>query len=239
MEGVPVDPRVPMLQEVVAALQEQVRDLKLEVQRLRAENALLRRRIEELTPPTPPPSCPPPFVKPAAPAGRRKRPGRKAGHEASLRPPPRKVDRTVEVPLPPGAGLCPCCGTPTRDPRRHRRLVEDLVPARVQVTCYRTASGYCPRCRRRVESRHPDQPPAGFRGEQPHAQLGLNALAAAAALRVEHRLPFRQVCAVLAGLSGLRVCAGAVARQLQRLARWLAGERERIKLAVRAAPAAN
>ena len=246
MEGVPHDPRVPMLQEIVSALQEQVRQLKEDNARLREENERLRRRVEELTAaPRPPSPPPPPFAKPAAPPGRRRSPGRPAGHEASLRPPPRKVDRTVEVPLPaggPGERLCPRCGTGllTRL-RRHRRLVEDLVPARVQVTRYRTASGYCPRCRRRVESRHPDQPPPGFHGDPPHAhaQLGVNALAAAAALRVEHRLPFRQVSAVLRGLSGLRVCAGALARQLQRLARWLAGERERIKLAVRAAPAVN
>jgi hypothetical protein len=41
----------------------------------------------------------PPLVKPNLPKRRRrKRPGRKAGHEPALRPPPRKIDRHQEVP---------------------------------------------------------------------------------------------------------------------------------------------
>jgi transposase len=107
--------------------------------------------------------------------------------------------------------------------------VEDLVPARAQVTSYHTRSGYCPHCRRRVESRHPEQPPPA---DLPHAQLGVNALAEAAALRVGDRLPMRRVCAVL-GRSGLRLCAAAVAGQVARLGRWLGGEYDRIKLRLR------
>jgi len=113
--------------------------------------------------------------------------------------------------------------------------VEDLAPARVEVTCYHTRSGYCPECGRRVESRHPRQPPPA---DLPHAQLGLNALAEAAALRVEDRLPMRRVCSVL-GRSGLRLCAAAVAGQVQRLARWLGGERESIGLRLRRSRSAH
>jgi hypothetical protein len=86
-----------------------------------------------------------------------------------------------------------------------------------------------------VESRHPDQPPAA---DLPHAPLGINALAEAAALRVENRLPMRQVCSVL-GRSGLRLCAAAVAKQLQRLGRWLGGEYDRIKQRLRRSASVN
>jgi len=59
-------------------------------------------------------------------------------------------------------------------------VVEDVVPAEVVVTRYRTRSGYCKQCKRRVESRHAEQPPPA---DVPHAQLGLTALSVAAALK--------------------------------------------------------
>src|SRR5215208_2049939 len=216
---------VTMLEARVRGLEYELGQRERRIGDLEKENALLRRRLEEQAPP-PPPAGPPPFVKPPAPPGRRKKPGRKAGHEAALRPPPEAIDRVVDVPLPrrrrARGRLCPHCRTPLRPGtlKKHRRLVEDLIPARVEVVCYRTASGYCPHCQRHVESRHPDQPPAA---DLPHAQLGPAALAEAAALRVEDRLPMRRVCAV-PGRSGLRLCAGAVAAQVQRLGRWLGGE---------------
>src|SRR4051794_41374792 len=90
---------VEMMQAMVEGLQDRVAKLEAENRALRAENAALRRRVEQLTttatttaPPSspPPPTCPP-FVKPNAPPGRRKRPGRPKGHPAALRPPPRHV----------------------------------------------------------------------------------------------------------------------------------------------------
>jgi hypothetical protein len=229
------------LEDLVAGLQYEIRSRDYQIKRLEEENDRLRQRLEEQAPPPPPPAGPPPFVKAPALPGRRKKPGREAGHEAALRPPPDHIDRMVEVPLcrgrRTGRPLCPHCRTPLRPGtlKRHRHLVEDLIPARVETIAYHTRSGFCPRCKSRVESRHPQQPPAA---NLPHAQLGINALAEAAALRVENRLPMRQVCAVL-GRSRLRLCAGAVARQVQRLARWLEEECEAITLRVRRSPSAN
>ena len=45
-------------------------------------------------------------------------------------------------------------------------------------------------------------------------------------------LPFGQVVSVLAGLSGLTVSRGGVARQLRRLGDWLDPYCERVKLAL-------
>lgn len=222
---------------------QRVADLEERVAKLEAENRQLRRRVKELTaaaatPPRGGAPAPPPFVKPSA-RGRRKKPGRKAGHPAALRPVPAMIDVHQDVPLPrddAGRPACPRCNCSLSDVKRHERLVEDLVPAKVIVTCYHTASGYCAMCRKRVESRASEQPPAA---NLPHGQLGINALATAAVLRVVHRLPFGQVVRVLADLPGLSVSAGGIAKQLQRLGEWLDPYYERVKLALRVAPHVN
>ena len=221
---------VDYVESIVEGLQYELRVRDVRIDELEQENATLRQRLEEQAPP--PPAPPPPFVKSQARRGRRKKPGRKAGHEAALRPPP-KVDHTVKVPLCKdnrGRPVCPHCHGELRKLKRHRRVVEDLVPARLLVTCYRTASGYCPHCKKRVESRAKGQPPAA---DLPHAQFGINALCTAAVLRVENRLPFRQITRLLADTVGLNVCAGALARQVRRMGRWLAGEYAHLKIRLR------
>lgn len=178
----------------------------------------------------------PPFVKPNVPRRRRRQPGRKAGHEPALRPPPRKVDQHQQVPLPADPQrrpLCPRCKCRLTKLRKHKRIVEDLIRSTVQTTCYHTHSGTCPHCRQRVESRAPEQPPAA---NVPHGQLGINALVTAAILRVRHRLPFRQITQLLMDLPGLRVSAGGIVKQIKRLARWLDGQYRDLIRRMRASP---
>jgi hypothetical protein len=179
----------------------------------------------------------PPFVKPSLPARRRrKKPGQKAGHPAALRPMPEVIDVHQEVPLPAdaaGRASCPRCNACLLEVEEHERIVEDIVPAKVVVKCYHTHSGWCPCCRKRIESREREQPPAA---NLPHGQLGLNALATGVLLRITHRLPFRQVSQVFADLPGLTVSPGAITRQVQRIAGWLEKEFDDLKLGVRAAP---
>lgn len=167
----------------------------------------------------------PPFVKPSLPRRRRRRkPGRKAGHEPALRPMPRKIDQHQKVPLTTDGQskpICPRCRCRLEKLRRHKRIVEDLIRSTVKATCYHTQSGRCPHCRVRVESRAPQQPPAA---SVPHGQLGIEALTTAAILRVRHRLPFRQIAQLLADLPGLAVSPGAIVKQIRRLARWLDGK---------------
>jgi transposase len=207
--------------------------------RLLEENRRLKQQVKELTEK----GCekeqdakaPPQWVKASVRRVRRKRPGRKAGHPAALRPAPAHIDVKQDVPLPrdpAGRCSCPHCNARLLKVKRHKRVVEDIVPAKVLVTCYLTVSGFCPLCRRRVESRAPEQPPAA---NLPHGQLGLNALSTAILLRVAHRLPFRQVARVLADLPGLSVSAAAVARQVQRAGRWLAGDYDELLIALRSA----
>jgi hypothetical protein len=215
----------------------QIESLQQENAQLRAENARLKQQVEELTLPTRsvPEAQVPAFIKPAVARRRRRKPGRPAGHEAALRPLPVRIDERQEVALPKderGRPCCPHCQSQLSALRHHRRLVEELIPAQVVTTCYRTHSGYCSSCRKRVESRAPEQPPAA---DLPHAQLGLNALATAAVLRVRHRLPLRQISDLLEQLAGLKVSPGALARQMQRLAGWLTGQYQRVQQALRGA----
>lgn len=185
---------------------------------------------------TPTPTVPS-FVKPNRPKGRRrKRPGRKDGHPAALRSMPTKIDQHQEVPLETDARrrpICPACRCRLSGLRRHKRIVEDLIRSAVRTTCYHTHSGQCPNCGKRVESRHAEQPPAA---NLPHGQLGLNALATAAILRVRHRLPFRQITGLLADLPGLRISPGGIAKQIQRLSRWLDGKYRDLIRRMRASP---
>lgn len=224
-----MEPPRPSYEELVTL----VGELRERVVALERENADLRRRLEDKEAPP----GPPPFAKASLPPRRqREKPGRPAGHPPALRPPPPEVHREVEVPLEAGATggcLCPHCRGELRDLRGHERVVEDLVPACVRVTRYRTASGYCPRCKRRVESRHEEQPPAA---DVPHAQLGLNALCAAAALKHDAGLPYRKVAWVLRDLCGLSVSHGALVKQVRRLGSWLGDSRQAIEARLRSGP---
>jgi transposase len=200
-------------------------------------NTALRRQIADLKEqlkkrPKPPP---PPFVKPAAAQKKHpKKPGRKAGHAAALRPKPAKIDVHQQVPLPvdeKGAVSCPHCKTQLSQVKHHRHITEDVIPVEIQVTCYHCTSGWCPSCRKRIESRAPEQPPAA---DLPHAQLGINALTWAAVMRVCYRLPLRQITSLF-GQLGLKISAAAITRQLQRMSRWLSGQYHRLKLSLRLA----
>lgn len=205
-----------------------------DLQQARRENAVLTQRVADLTAKVRQKPAPV-FFKPNIPHKRRKKPGRPVGHEAALRPMPARIDVHQQVPLPidpQGHVCCPRCRTQLSDVEEHDRLVEDLVPAQTITTCYHTISGYCPSCREEIESRAEEQPPAA---DLPHGQLGLNALATAAVMRVCYRMPMRQISRFFTQLPGLKVCPGAIARQIQRLGGWLEGQYDRLKLALRAA----
>jgi len=229
---------------------QRVADLEAANTALAAENQTLARRVEELTAQLRDAARgtdasgenadgddAPPFVKPNLPQRRRRKtPGRKPGHPAALRPMPQKIDLHQDVPLPKdpaGRASCPHCNACLLELENHERIIEDIIPAKVVVTCYHTTSGWCPCCRKQVESRAREQPPAA---DLPHGQLGLNVLSTGVLLRIMYRLPFRQVSRIFADLPGLSVSPGAITRQVQRIAGWLEAEFEDLKLQVRAAP---
>jgi transposase len=210
-------------------------------EKLVAENRRLRQQIRELLSAAASgkgerEKRPPDWIKPPVTRQRHKKPGRKKGHPAALRPLPDHIDAHQDVPLPrdaAGRESCPRCNTCLFDLEDREHLVEDAIPAKVLVTCYHTRSGWCPCCRKQVESRAPEQPPGA---NIPHGQLGINALATAMVLRIVHRLPFRQITQVFANLPELSVSPGAITRQVQRIADWFEGDYEKLLLQLRGAP---
>jgi transposase len=98
--------------------------------------------------PTTPSAMIPPYLKPKT-DGRRKRPGRKAGHPGSRRPTPEVIDHHTDHRLP----ACPECHGPlTRTNQARTRITEDIpgsiTPVVTEHTIHRD---WCPRCRKAVE----------------------------------------------------------------------------------------
>ena len=200
------------------------------ISELVAENASLLSRIAkleqqliELSTSVPPSDDPPApaFVKPKRQRRRRKKPGRKAGHPGSYRQRPTQADEMVEVPL----EDCPHCHGSIENIHTRKQYIEEVIPAQTVVICYRTYKGYCPHCRRKVESRHPDQ--------IPHRMIGSRALLTAAQLKHELGVPYRKTASVLKRLCGLSITPGALVQQMSALAGWLKPEYEAIQSALR------
>ena len=97
--------------------------------------------------PTTPSAMVPSFLKPGA-AGRRKRPGRKAGHPGARRPTPERVDRQVDHRL----EHCPTCQGPlTRTQQTRTRITEDIPEQITPVVSEHTIHrDWCPRCQKAV-----------------------------------------------------------------------------------------
>lgn len=205
--------------------------------KLAAENKTLKQKLADLTAELKqrPRRSPPPFVKADVPLRHKRKPGRKKGHVAALRPMPEKIDvhETVAVPVDNfGKACCPECRSQLSGVEHHERIVEELVPSEVITTCYHTTSGWCPHCRKPVESRGENQPPAA---DLPQAQLGLNALCTAMVMRVCYRLPLRQITRLFLDLPGLKISPGAIVKQIKRVGKWLEKQYHRLKLVIRAA----
>jgi transposase len=144
-----------------------------------------------------------------------KKPGRPCGHAPAHRPapPPEAITQTIETPL---ANACPNCGAVLEDHQTHEQTVSDLPKIEPVVTKYISHSGWCPCCRQRVRSKHPDQPSTA--GGAASHQLGPNALALGADLKHRLGLSYQKTVELFQSHFGLTTCAGALARAGQRIA---------------------
>jgi len=161
-----------------------------------------------------------------------KKPGRPVGHPAAHRPapPPAEITETISVPL----GRCPSCGGPLQDLQTHEQIVTDLPEVHPTVRRYVTHSGHCPRCNRRVRSRHPDQ--TSDAGGAAGNQLGPNALALAADMKHRLGLSYGKIVELFGTHYHLHTCPGSLARAGQRLARLGTGTYRFLRTLLRLSP---
>lgn len=143
-----------------------------------------------------------------------KRPGRRKGHRADLRPVPTadEIDRVIDVPL----DACPLCQAPLYDQGQVIQYQTDLPPVVPIVTQFKIATGYCSCCRQYWQGRHPEQTSdaIGATGNT----LGPVVLTMAAEMKHRLGVSYRKICDFLQTYCQLRVCPGAFIRAEQRLA---------------------
>ena len=123
-----------------------------------------------------------------------------------------EIQRTIAVPL----QHCPDCGGPLERRAGHEQFQVDLPQIQPRITRFRTESGYCPRCRKRVCSRHPEQisTASGAAG----VSVGPRAKALAADLKHRLGLPYRKIAELFQTAFGLKVSASGLCQSNARLA---------------------
>ncbi len=208
---------------------------------LRAENAQLRTRVQELEarlgqnssnssrpPSSDPPSVPP--ARPARPPGRRQ--GGQPGHPPHQRAllPPDQVDAVVEH----WPTHCRGCQEPlgpvaAGEPVRHQ--VTERPPVRAVVTEHQLHHGHCTGCGTMTCAELPADVPAGAFGPRLQATV--------AVLSGRYRLSRREVVGVCTDVLGAPLAVGSVDRLCQATAAALAGPVAELEQAVQQAPAAH
>ena len=112
--------------------------------------------------PSTPSGSKPVYTKPQA-SGRKKKPGRKAGHAGSRRSAPEQIDRTEEH----RAACCPDCGgTLNRCEETRTRYTEDIPEIKPEVTEHVIHRDWCPRCKKKVEAPVSDALPGATVGNR-------------------------------------------------------------------------
>jgi transposase len=205
------------------------RQLKTDLQRLTARvaalEAELRRSKRQAAP----------FAK-EKPKPDPKPPGRKPGHAPAFRatPPPQAVTETIRVPL----TACPDCNGPVERIKDNQPIFQtDLPPITPVIRRFETQRGWCPRCRKMVRSRHPQQ--TSTAGGAARSHLGPRAVALAADLKHRLGLSFRKVADLFQTHFGVTVTPGALVQANQRLARRAEPVYQDLQACIRASPAVN
>ncbi len=143
-----------------------------------------------------------------------KKPGRRKGHKADLRPVPTadQIDRIIDVPL----DKCPMCDVYLYDQDQVVQYQTDLPPIVPIVTQFNIETGYCPCCRQYWQGRHPEQTSDGI-GVSGNT-LGPVVLTMAAEMKHRLGVSYRKICDFLWTYCHFKVCPAAFIRAEQRLA---------------------
>ena len=190
--------------QALMALATENTTLQGEIEQLRA-----RLRASTTLSPTTPSGAVPPYQKPNAGAGnRRRRPGRKKGHSGATRKAPECIDRVVTHPP---LDRCPQCNEPVAvQPSEVReRLIEGLVRMAAETVRHLIPRNYCQRCHKLVEPVITDAMPA--------ARISLHVYVLGAWLHYGCGMSVAKLVELFEH-SGLTISAGALTQGWQRLA---------------------
>ncbi len=159
-----------------------------------------------------------------------KPPGRKPGQgtfTCRQGPSEDQISHTERVPL----ACCPDCGGVLVDKQTHEHIQTDLPLPRPVHTRFVTESGYCPHCRKRVRSRHPEQVSCatGAAG----VSVGPNAKAVAADLHHRLGVPYAKVADHFRTAFGLEVTPSGLCQSDERLADKARGVYDELIAAIR------
>jgi transposase len=234
---------------VPAKLRAALHEARADVQRLRDDNAFLRKRCERLDAQV----CgmqgridaleaqleatrragkrqAAPFSK-GPPRGDPKKPGRRPGAQYGTpahREPPDHVDETVIVEVP---DVCVCGGEVEAEGTAEQVQEDVPVAPRPVVTRFVVHLGRCRRCGRRIQGRHSRQTSDALGAAG--AQLGPRAVALGSWLTKRMGLPARKAAQVMAEMTGIRVTAGGLVLATQRVGDRCEPAYDEIRCAVR------
>ena len=156
--------------------------------------------------PTTPSGMTPPYLKPS-PGRRRKRPGRKRGHEGVSRIQPEEVDHFKEHTL----QCCPECQTPVKETvKEYKRYTEDIPPLEKPEVTEHTVYGYwCPQCKKIVFAPVTDA--------LPNAMIGVRLVVFTAWLHYLVGVSVNNIVRILSVLCRFRVSAGGLTQAWKNL----------------------
>lgn len=171
---------------------------------------ILKRQVSGQQPhPSTPSAMQPVYAKPEA-RRRGGKPGRRNGHPPSRRPPPERIDLTVEHTL----EHCPRCRNRLAEPCDTRsRFVEDIPPVQTRVTEHRIHRYWCSLCRRIVEPK--------FTDALPKCVLGLRTVVYSAWLHYGLGLTLDKIVDLLNVSAAFKVSSGGLLLAWRNLARAL------------------
>jgi len=178
-----------------------------------------------------------PFSK-GDPKAEPKRPGRKPGDDYGkwyCRPPPTRIDETIDVPLP---GTCPeCGGHHLKELSVEDQFQTELPQVRPISRRFRVHVGMCRSCGSPVQGRHRLQTSDALGAAA--VQLGPNVLSLGTTLNKAFGLSFGKVSSFLERAFGLHASRAAFCRAAERLAKRVQPTYESMVTAARTSTAVN
>jgi len=147
---------------------------------------------------------------------------------------PDRIDRVVDVPLPP---CCPFCAGEVVLERVAEQYQQDIPRVQALNTRFGIQVGRCTSCGRRVQPRHPEQTSDALGAAA--VQIGPRALALAAWCTKGLGLPVTKVAGLLERLGGLSITPGGLYQALGRTARAAEPTYDALVEGIKASPAVS